>query len=234
MTVVAGGECRVFVGRLGNQLSDEEFKAMFSECAGCEDAYVVKDRATQLSKGCGFLKFGSLADAVAAIQHYHQTLTIQGQNEAIQVRLGDHDSARLGITQQQQEANGESKLYICGLPRTNWSEDATRELVSQYGTVTEVVHINDSEGTFKGSGFVKFATALEALAAIAAVDNQMQVGTSPKLVELRFAEGKGAQQRPLQPGEWHCVSCSNVNFPMRTSCNRCGQPRPANVLMASP
>jgi hypothetical protein len=115
------------------------------------------------------------------------------------------------------------------LPIADWSEEATRQLVSSYGSVTEVVHLTNADGSFKGSGFVKFGSVLEGLSAIAGIDGQMQLGSCPKPVELRFAgsRGGGAPAASSGPTEWTCPSCNNLNFPLRTQCNRCQLPRPA-------
>jgi len=59
-----------------------------------------------------------------------------------------------------------NKLFVAGIP---WSmtNDALRELFSQYGEITEAIIINDREsGRSKGFGFVTFANAEDAQKAL--------------------------------------------------------------------
>jgi hypothetical protein len=44
----------------------------------------------------------------------------------------------------------------------------------------------------------------------------------------------GQQGRPADPeGSWECISCSNVNWPKRTSCNRCKIAKPISSADAA-
>ena len=56
----------------------------------------------------------------------------------------------------------------------------------------------------------------------------MQGGFQGGARQLMGADGIGA------PGNWICVDCSNENWPKRSSCNRCGVPRPAVGAAAPP
>jgi hypothetical protein len=33
----------------------------------------------------------------------------------------------------------------------------------------------------------------------------------------------------MRPGDWMCPACNNHNFASKTSCNKCGLPKPANL-----
>merc|ERR1711944_337014 len=38
-------------------------------------------------------------------------------------------------------------------------------------------------------------------------------------------EPRGGPPRVGENGNWGCTKCQNVNFPHRTKCNRCGEPK---------
>ncbi|KAL5789393.1 hypothetical protein ACOSQ2_004281 [Xanthoceras sorbifolium] len=33
------------------------------------------------------------------------------------------------------------------------------------------------------------------------------------------------EEKNLRPGDWNCISCNQLNFRRRDSCQRCGEPR---------
>ncbi|KAB8220494.1 hypothetical protein BDV33DRAFT_172032 [Aspergillus novoparasiticus] len=58
---------KLFVGGLSWHTTDESLRAGFEQYGPVEEATVVKDRDTQRSRGFGFVRFSSEADADAAI-----------------------------------------------------------------------------------------------------------------------------------------------------------------------
>jgi predicted RNA-binding Zn-ribbon protein involved in translation (DUF1610 family) len=44
-----------------------------------------------------------------------------------------------------------------------------------------------------------------------------------------MSRGKGKASGPVRQGDWNCPECGNHNWSMRTQCNKCGLPRPANI-----
>mmetsp|Transcript_104533 Transcript_104533/g.181524 ORF Transcript_104533/g.181524 Transcript_104533/m.181524 type:complete len:252 (+) Transcript_104533:106-861(+) len=56
----------------------------------------------------------------------------------------------------------------------------------------------------------------------------MQAATAGYVMQMMAKPSKGAAKgKPAPEGSWICVSCKNVNWPQRDTCNRreCGQPR---------
>uniref|UniRef100_A0A7S2RDG9 RanBP2-type domain-containing protein n=1 Tax=Rhizochromulina marina TaxID=1034831 RepID=A0A7S2RDG9_9STRA len=46
------------------------------------------------------------------------------------------------------------------------------------------------------------------------------------------AGSRGGKEHP--PGSWVCTSCSNINWPMRSSCNRCHASKDPSAILLSP
>ena len=76
---------RVYIGNLGYDVTEEELQQLFSAHGRVESVSMIRDRATDRSKGFAFVEMPSSAEAQAAIQalnekEFHQrTLTV---NEA--------------------------------------------------------------------------------------------------------------------------------------------------------
>ena len=62
---------KLYVGNLPYQISDSDLQSMFEEHGTVESAQVIMDRATNRSKGFGFVEMGSDSDAQAAITAMH-------------------------------------------------------------------------------------------------------------------------------------------------------------------
>jgi cold-inducible RNA-binding protein len=58
---------RIYVGNLGYEFTDEELHQLFQGQGQVESASIVRDRATQRSKGFAFVEMRSLEEAKAAI-----------------------------------------------------------------------------------------------------------------------------------------------------------------------
>ncbi|WVZ78475.1 hypothetical protein U9M48_026180 [Paspalum notatum var. saurae] len=59
---------KIFVHKLSFYTSEEEFKAMFSPFGTVEEARLMRDQQTGRTKGFGFVKYSSLAEAEKAIK----------------------------------------------------------------------------------------------------------------------------------------------------------------------
>ncbi len=59
---------RVFVGGLAWATGDDELRAAFEEFGNVVDAKVITDRDTGRSRGYGFVTFGEVEEAMAAIE----------------------------------------------------------------------------------------------------------------------------------------------------------------------
>ena len=63
--------CKVFVGNLSYECSDDTLFDHFGQFGKIEEAIVIKDRETGRSRGFGFVTFASESDAQIAIKEGH-------------------------------------------------------------------------------------------------------------------------------------------------------------------
>ena len=66
---------------------------------------------------------------------------------------------------------------------------------------------------------------------------QWQPGGPPQMLQpipAAPAGGFAPTNNGLQPGDWRCPQCGNVNFSRREVCHRCNAPKPPQQAAAPP
>mmetsp|Transcript_42592 Transcript_42592/g.90130 ORF Transcript_42592/g.90130 Transcript_42592/m.90130 type:complete len:444 (-) Transcript_42592:59-1390(-) len=222
-------EIKVFVGKLSKLTQESDFEALFGLCPGLQECVLVRNKGTGEPTGCGFLKFTVLSDAVAAIQQYDQSVMLEDQTVAVQLRLSDKDCNKLGVPPQLLESGGEADVVVANLP-ADWTTQKTNELLGGYGPLLDVEHVEDARG-FSGTARVKFSDARDALNAVAMLDQQLQLMTDLPMLSVSFAADRSQPPVPSKTGEWVCPSCNNLNFASRLACNRCKLDKQTAVTM---
>lgn len=76
--------CRLFVGGLSRETKDEDLRTAFSPYGVVNDAVVVVDRDTGVSRGFGFVTLENRKDGPAAIEALHNT-EIDGRTIVVNV-----------------------------------------------------------------------------------------------------------------------------------------------------
>ncbi|CAK8680331.1 putative RNA-binding protein RbpB [Clavelina lepadiformis] len=67
-----GDSCKVFVGNLSYDATEDELYEIFGNCGKVEEVAIIKDRETGRARGFGFVTFGSPEEAQKAIKELHQ------------------------------------------------------------------------------------------------------------------------------------------------------------------
>lgn len=76
--------CRLFVGGLSWDTTEEELRKVFGQYGTVTDAFIVKDRDTGRSRGFGFVTLDNRKDAQKAIEGLDDT-ELDGRNIAVNV-----------------------------------------------------------------------------------------------------------------------------------------------------
>mmetsp|Transcript_15915 Transcript_15915/g.34652 ORF Transcript_15915/g.34652 Transcript_15915/m.34652 type:complete len:283 (+) Transcript_15915:48-896(+) len=196
---------KLFVGRVPKEASEHDFASVFTGLQGCQETILLKKDGT--SKGCGFVKFGTLGQAIGAIRAVNGQVVMSETLGPLKVSLASGEDARLGIPVEMLDGTGEAKLFVGGLPKGSPAAGVQAELTdlfSQFGAINEVVVMSGANDECKGAGFVKMADPVGALEAIEALDKKQSVGGAAVPLEVRFARngkggGKGQQAGQFQP-----------------------------------
>eukprot|EP00968_Pinguiococcus_pyrenoidosus_P017551 scaffold1748_cov258-Pinguiococcus_pyrenoidosus.AAC.3 len=153
--------CNLIVNYLPNDCAEDELRSIFAEHGDIESTKVVRDRATGVSCGYGFVKYLAHEAAAAAISE-KQGYALRGKRLKVSVALGPGRGMSAGEYPQ-------NNLIVNYLTH-DITEDKLLRLFSAHGEVESVKIVRDREtGMSLCYGFVKFkkddcaATALEAL-----------------------------------------------------------------------
>jgi len=185
----------------------------FGEIAECS---VIRDRATNMSKGCAFIIYRSKASADLAMAELHGKRTIEGVPHSIQCKLANSElpqaAAPSGLGTMLVPVGGvpgptgEFKLFV-GMLAPTTTEENLEQLFKVYGTVTSttVLHHKDT-GASRGCGFVTFTNRQSALDAIQALHQKYQLNGATKPLIVQFSdtpeqrESRRLQKMGLAPG----------------------------------
>ncbi|XP_010004202.1 PREDICTED: CUGBP Elav-like family member 6 isoform X4 [Chaetura pelagica] len=89
----AGEDRKLFVGMLGKQQSEDDVRRLFEPFGQIEECTILRG-PDGASKGCAFVKYGSHAEAQAAINSLHGSQTMPGASSSLVVKFADTDKER--------------------------------------------------------------------------------------------------------------------------------------------
>ncbi|XP_030043515.1 CUGBP Elav-like family member 6 isoform X1 [Microcaecilia unicolor] len=88
-----GEDRKLFVGMLGKQQSEDDVRRLFEPFGQIEECTILRG-PDGASKGCAFVKYGSHAEAQAAISRLHGSQTMPGASSSLVVKFADTDKER--------------------------------------------------------------------------------------------------------------------------------------------
>ncbi|XP_076888603.1 disease resistance-like protein DSC1 [Bidens hawaiensis] len=181
---------KLFVGQFPKHLTEAQLIAVFEEFIHVDEVCIIKDKATNASRGCCFVICPSREEADKAVDTLHNQITLPGASSPLQVKYADGELERL-----------EHKLFIGMFPK-NVSEEEVLTLFSQHGTIKDLQILRGSQETSKGCAFVKYETKEQAVSAIESLNgkHKMEGSTVPLVVKWADTE-KERQARKAQKAQ---------------------------------
>lgn len=171
----------LIVNYLPQSTTNEELATLFSSVGPVKMAKVVRNRATGISYGFGFVEYENESDAQKAIDALNG---LQLQNKRIKV----------AIARQGENIKG-ANLYIRYLPKNFFPKDL-EELFGPYGNIVQArVLMDNITGLSRGIGFVLFSSRDEATQAKEALDGKAPPGHTQAL-SIKFAEENKVVKQP--------------------------------------
>ena len=141
---------KLFVGRFPKSLDDTELMRFFEPFGKIKECVILRDFHSKESKGCAFIKFGSVSDAVDCIKKLNNKLVLDQDIGPLQVQFANGEIERLGLSAEQIEVPP-VKIFVGSLP-VDFTEQTLFELFAPFGEVVETFILHDeSTGTSKGS-----------------------------------------------------------------------------------
>lgn len=164
----------LIVNYLPQFLTDCEFKNMFLTIGPLQSHKIVRDKATGISYGFGFIEFKSERDAARAVKVYDY-LPMYGKRIRVQhANKGD-------------DLSKGHNIYVKNIP-SNYTETELDKLFEPYGKiVTSKVLVDLQTMQSKNVGFVLYETKEEADKAISKLNGTTCPGTS-NVLYLKYAD----------------------------------------------
>ncbi|KAL7325453.1 hypothetical protein PS15p_207929 [Mucor circinelloides] len=181
-------EGKMFIGGLNWETTDENLRQYFSQFGEVLDCVVMRDPATQRSRGFGFLtmKENSAIDKIVSQDHHNLD--------------GKRIDPKRAIPRDEQDKT--EKIFVGGIsPEVN--EEEFREFFTQFGKVLDATLMMERDtGRPRGFGFVTFEDSKGVEEAL----KNPNLSIKDKTIEVKKAMPKGKQNRQ------HNTPVFNPNF----------------------
>ncbi|TDH65950.1 uncharacterized protein CCR75_002647 [Bremia lactucae] len=182
----------IFVGDLSPDVSDDlllsTFSARFSTVRG---AKVVMDPITRMSKGFGFVRFGSKEEADQALQTMNGVYC-SSRPMRVSVATERNKARQQAVFSMGEEDGANTTVFVGGLDPSTTEE----ELRARFGALGEIVSVKVPPG--RGCGFVQYTTKEAAEIAILQMNGSVVSG-----VKVRCAWGRSAAARAVNQGSYY-------------------------------
>lgn len=145
---------KIFVGGLSRETTDSGFTSFFTRFGQVAEAIIMRDRATNISRGFGFITF-SEEESVNKVMDDRDSLTLDGRKIDCKLAVPRTEMAPSQATNAEIPERTR-KIFVGGLVPATTQEDF-RVYFEQFGPVVEATIMYDSEtGRSRGFGFVTF------------------------------------------------------------------------------
>lgn len=163
----------LIVNYLPQSMSEDEFKALFSAIGYVDSCKLIKDKASGVSLGYGFINYRNELDAHKAIEHFNGYTM---ESKTLKVSYARPSSSAI------KNAN----VYIANLPKS-FAQEELESLFRPYGTIiTSKILIDPATNLGRGVGFVRFDKYAEAETAIQSMNGQQLPGAAQPIL-VKFA-----------------------------------------------
>ncbi|EFA77718.1 RNA-binding region RNP-1 domain-containing protein [Heterostelium album PN500] len=167
---------KVFVGHIPLSFKEEELSGIFEKFGNILNISIIKDKRTNVPKGCAFISFSTKEEADLAINTVNSSNQFLGDvTKPLQVKYSDNEIEKM-----------ERKLFIGMLGSAD--EDTVTSVFGKYGAIEELTIVREKEGRPKGYGFIKFSAREEAEDAIRELDGKHTFAGSSIPLIVKFAD----------------------------------------------
>mmetsp|Transcript_2513 Transcript_2513/g.9027 ORF Transcript_2513/g.9027 Transcript_2513/m.9027 type:complete len:489 (-) Transcript_2513:421-1887(-) len=175
----------VYVRNLQPTVGEDVLRQMFEPYGEVESVCIMRDLASRVSRGFGFVKYANFKMAVAAINGLHGSMVA---GKRLEVKFANSDSVA-------SPSSPSDNIYVKGLPAQT-SEESLFKLFSPYGTVKQC-RVLETIGDSGAGALVRFHSVEDAAAAVAATNGvKLPDGTGP--LRVKFADTPVEKERKQQ------------------------------------
>jgi CUG-BP- and ETR3-like factor len=203
---------KVFIGGLPPSADDSTVAELLSAFGRVETVTLSRDPATLLCAGYGFAKLSSEDDANKVIAALHNQVKFdpEGHPGVGMIQLRIIREADQPQTSSSSTVVKPMKLFMGGVPSSATGK-SLRTIFQPYGEILDLFIAPE-----KGYAFVKFSSASEALAAMAAVNGTM-LPNAVRPLEVRIAQSTKGLDAEESEAQLTAAAASIVPTPSRRS-----------------
>ena len=162
-------------------MNEEDIFPTFDSFGPLKDVSIIRDKHTQLHRGCAFVTYWSSEDAEKAQEALHGKHTFPGARRPAQVKPAEPSVP-------------ENKLFI-GMLSRKAGEDEVRELFAPFGEIREIYMIRNADGTSKCAAFLRYVHRDSAVQAIESLHSNLVMDGAARPLIVKFADNKHQRQQ---------------------------------------
>jgi len=172
---------KLFVGQVPKTMNEEDIFPTFDSFGPLKDVSIIRDKHTQLHRGCAFVTYYAASDAEQAQEALHGKHVFPGARRPAQVKPAEPSVP-------------ENKLFI-GMLSRKAGEDEVRELFAPFGEIREIYMIRNADGSSKCAAFLRYVGRDSAIQAIESLHNNLVMEGAARPLIVKFADNKHQRQQ---------------------------------------
>eukprot|EP00536_Pseudo-nitzschia_multiseries_P000899 jgi/Psemu1/179721/e_gw1.11.180.1 len=172
---------KLFVGQVPKTMNEEDIFPTFNGFGPLKDVSIIRDKHTQLHRGCAFVTYWNASDAEQAQDALHGKHVFPGARRPAQVKPAEPSVP-------------ENKLFI-GMLSRRAGEEEVRELFAPFGEIREIYMIRNADGTSKCAAFLRYVGRDSAIQAIENLHNNLVMEGAARPLIVKFADNKHQRQQ---------------------------------------
>mmetsp|Transcript_29972 Transcript_29972/g.33649 ORF Transcript_29972/g.33649 Transcript_29972/m.33649 type:complete len:676 (+) Transcript_29972:257-2284(+) len=167
---------KLFVGQVPKTMNEEDIFPTFDSFGPLKDVSIIRDKQTQLHRGCAFVTYWTSNDADKAQEALHGKHVFPGARRPAQVKPAEPSVP-------------ENKLFV-GMLSRKAGEDEICELFAPFGEIREIYMIRNADGSSKCAAFLRYVDRDSAIQAIEMLHNNLVMEGSARPLIVKFADNK--------------------------------------------
>ncbi|KAI1699051.1 RNA recognition motif domain-containing protein [Ditylenchus destructor] len=185
---------KMFVGQIPRHWDEPECRTLFEEYGPVYHLNILRDKATNGSRGCCFVTYFHRKDAIAAQNALHNIRVLPQMHHPVQMKPADVEN------------RNERKLFV-GMISKNLDENDVRNLFKEYGQIEECTVLRE-EGRSRGCAFVTYCNRACAHQAIRKMNHSQTFEGCSKPIVVKFADTQKDKEGKNKPGSNEAAATS--------------------------
>jgi CUG-BP- and ETR3-like factor len=162
-------------------MNEEDIFPTFDSFGPLKDVSIIRDKHTQLHRGCAFVTYWAASDAEKAQAELHGKHTFPGARRPAQVKAAE-PSIR------------ENKLFI-GMLSKEATEEDIRGLFEPFGEIKEIFLIRNQDGSSKCAAFLRYVDKDSAEEAMKSMHSSMTMEGAQRPLIVKYADNKRQREQ---------------------------------------